>query len=208
MHVDTPDLGLRERKRLATRRAIQLAALSLVAERGLDRVTVDDISAAADVSPRTFFNYFPSKEQALIGDSPALPPAEVQDRFLAGAPDTPVLDDLCELLVAAAERSEADRELQQLRRTVLKGYPQMFGARMASMRQFEDAITDLVAQRMRRDTANAGLPPDEVRDRAHLVTLVAAAAMRHAWSSWADGTASGTLTERLRSSFAALHAIR
>lgn len=208
MPTDVAEIGLRERKRLATRRAIQVSALGLVAERGLERVTVDDISAAADVSPRTFFNYFPSKEQALIGDSPALPPQESQDRFLAAEPDTPILDDLCELLVAAAERSEADRELQQLRRTVLKGYPQMFGARMASMRQFEDAITDVVAERMRRDTASAGLPRAEVRDRAHLVTLVAAAAMRHAWSGWADGTASGSLSERLRSSFAALHAIR
>lgn len=208
MTVDAPDLGLRERKRLATRRAIQVAALGLVAERGLERVTVDDISAAADISPRTFFNYFPSKEQALIGDSPTLPPPDNRNRFLAAEPDTPILDDLCELLVAAAERSEADRELQQLRRTVLKGYPQMFGARMASMRQFEDAITEIVAERMRRDTASAGLAPAEVRDRAHLVTLVAAAAMRHAWSGWADGTASGSLTDRLRASFAALHAIR
>lgn len=208
MHVDTPDLGLRERKRLATRRAIQVAALGLVAERGLDRVTVDDISAAADVSPRTFFNYFPSKEQALIGDSPTLPPRENRELFLAAEPDTPILDDLCELLVAAAERSEADRELQHLRRTVLKDYPQMFGARMASMRQFEDAITDLVAERMRRDAASDGVPAAEIRDRAHLITLVAAAAMRHAWSGWADGTASGSLPDRLRSSFAALQAIR
>jgi AcrR family transcriptional regulator len=57
--------GLRERKKLATRRAIGVAAMRLAVERGLDNVLVEDIAAAADVSARTFSNYFSSKYEAI-----------------------------------------------------------------------------------------------------------------------------------------------
>src|ERR1039458_7643231 len=62
--------GRRDRKKQATRRALRNAALELVAERGFANVTVEDIAEAADVATRTFFNYFPSKESAVIGADP------------------------------------------------------------------------------------------------------------------------------------------
>lgn len=58
--------GLRERKKIATREALSAAALKLALENGLDNVRVDDIADAAGVSPRTYNNYFSSREQAVV----------------------------------------------------------------------------------------------------------------------------------------------
>src|SRR6202008_840511 len=83
--------SLRERKKLATRRLLRRVALDLVAERGLANVTVEDIAEAADVSPRTFFNYFPSKEAALFGESDPDQASTLRDRVASEAPGEPAL---------------------------------------------------------------------------------------------------------------------
>jgi AcrR family transcriptional regulator len=192
--------GLRERKRLATRRAIEFAALGLVAERGLDGVTIDEISRIADISPRTFFNYFASKESALVGDAPELPPTEAVDAYVHASSGT-VFDGLGTLLANATEGESHDTELMLLRRRLLKEYPQLFGMRMTAMRAFEEQLREVIAQRLVVDDPTLASTPDLLLSRSRLITNVAFGTMKHAWACWADNEGGVPLSERLKDSF-------
>jgi AcrR family transcriptional regulator len=60
--------GLRERKKLKTKEAIQREAMRMFQEQGYDETTIEQIAAAAEISPSTFFNYFPTKEDVVLFD--------------------------------------------------------------------------------------------------------------------------------------------
>src|SRR6266568_5097397 len=62
------ELGIRERKKQRTRQALRQAALELFQERGFEATTIADITAAADVAPRTFFSYFQTKEDVVLDE--------------------------------------------------------------------------------------------------------------------------------------------
>ena len=202
--TDWADLGLRERKRLATRRAIQMAVLELVIDRGFDNVTVDEISHRADVSPRTFFNYFASKEEALLGDPPHLPQSPVVSSFTDASDGFSFLDGLTQVIITAGDKSMEDAEMANKRHGVVKQYPQLFALRMAKMREFEDQLAGVVAQRLVHDDPSESA--EVIENRARLITLVAFGAMRHAWASWAKDD-SGSLAHELTHSFGELKAL-
>ncbi|WP_255546174.1 TetR/AcrR family transcriptional regulator [Glaciihabitans sp. dw_435] len=204
---DAPALGLRERKRIATRRAIQRAVLRLASERGLEQLTIEDISREADVSPRTFFNYFGSKDAAVIGDAPDLPNDASVERFITAGPGADLMDGIRELMVEGVETALEDRVETRQRRELHKQYPHLFAQRMANMRQFENALASIVEQRLAQDDPALAQDAEALASRARLITLVAIAALRHAWSLWADGESSEGLPEQMRDSFAELESL-
>src|SRR6266511_2334806 len=62
------EMGIRERKKQRTRQALRQAAARLFLERGFEATTIADITAAADVAPRTFFSYFQTKEDVVLDE--------------------------------------------------------------------------------------------------------------------------------------------
>ena len=197
--------GLRERKRLATRRALQRAVLTLTCDRGIEKVTVEDISRLADVSPRTFFNYFPSKDAALVGDELDLASDEQIEDFVHRGPDGDILAQLAALLSDSLRNTEGDREIHQLRRQVMKENPYVFGMRMATLRNFEGRLQEIITRRFVADHPELGPESVQLQQRALLFTLVAVAALRHAWRCWADSDAARPLAEYVTASFADLY---
>jgi AcrR family transcriptional regulator len=176
--------SLRERKKQATRRALRRIALDLIAERGFSQVTVDDIAAAADVSPRTFFNYFPTKEAAIFGASAARLEA-LRDGIVHYAPGETALEALRQALVSEARARAADL-------TDLGGDPVAWLRRMKSMHSdvhlraalashmamVERVLTEALAERLGTDS-----------DRDPYPALLAAAStgvMRATMGFWAD----------------------
>lgn len=155
--VAEPQVSLRERKKLATRRLLRRAALDLVAERGLANVTVEDIAEAADVSPRTFFNYFPSKEAALFGGDPERA-AELRARIATEAPGQPAIAALRAVMAQDAETIAA--ELRSLggnpaewlhRMKVARADPHVRAAHAGQMAMIERAIAEGLAARLGTD---------------------------------------------------------
>ena len=167
--------GRRERKKLATRQALQDVALRLVAERGLDQVTVEDISEAADVATRTFFNYFSSKEEALLGNLPEKV-ATVQ-RMVVDRPagETP-LEAVCQVLRAMTLRLAERREERLLRQQVIERHPGLLARQLGEYASFEQALAAAVAERLGAGRADALY--------CRVVAAVAVAAARSAVSTW------------------------
>jgi AcrR family transcriptional regulator len=178
--------GLRERKKLATRIALHQAALQLVAERGLEHVSVDDIAARADVSPRTFFNYFPAKDDAVLGLDPELLTQQVEAFLMRPGDETPV-QALRAVARAQAAEMATETELWPLRLRVIDAHPTLLGRLAASFGEAERALSDAIARRSGTRVGADSYPT--------LLAGVAGVAMRTALQRWFAGDFVATLPD-------------
>jgi AcrR family transcriptional regulator len=191
--IDAP--GLRERKKAETRVAIQQAVLLLALGRGLDAVTVDEIAAAANVSVRTFHNYFGSKEEALV--AAWVSEFKVYVDALRDRPaDEPILDALEHVLGEIASRlgerpGEAEVHVDLLWTSVA-----MARYRSVLLDEAIRMVTDVVAARTGTDAATDLYP--------HLVTAAAIAAMVTAYQFTPAAGPAGDHAHLLGQAFALL----
>jgi AcrR family transcriptional regulator len=168
--------GLRERKKRATRRALHDAALRLAVERGLEHLTVEEISAAADVSVRTLFNYFPSKEQAILGDDLFQVDERQAMTIMSDAAD--VLEGLYGVAMALVASTAPRREQVLMRWQLMERYPALLPQMSARFEQANKVVAVAVA-------ARTGTAPDDAYPQ--LMAAVASAAMRTAVRRWTVG---------------------
>ena len=167
--------GLRERKKADTRAALAAAVLRLSSERGFDHVTVEDVTRAADVSYRTFFNHFASKEEALLQPEGAGRPG-LAERLAEQDPALPLLDALRAALRTELERFEADAGTWRARFAVFAATPALL-PRLVELSASDDrSIAGAVAARTGTDV-DADLNPA-------LVAAVLTAATRVAVMRW------------------------
>lgn len=167
------------RRKSAARANIELAAVEIGLEHGIGGVTVEMVCERALISHRTFYNYFPSKEAALLGDGPGLPDEEKLAEFRAGT-GRDVVTALAELLAAGAVRKvQADPTLFAARCRLTMREPELFDRGLGRSSEHIQQLTVLVLDRFEQ----AGRTPRDdpaLRAEASMVVALAGAVMREA----------------------------
>lgn len=186
MGTASPPETLLERRRREMQDEIRRASLRLVTELGICRVTVEAVSAAVGISPRTFFNYFPNKEAALVHAPAPLDPRAVEE-FVAGSGGTEtILDDLGELLAGHLDAAPPDRAALRAVFAAAREHPPLIALQLARMEEFERELRAVIAQRLGDEDADAPAPDPA----PELLAAVAMGTVRVAMQRWSrDPTA-------------------
>jgi AcrR family transcriptional regulator len=193
----TSQPGLRERKKVATRAAISHAAWTLMVQYGVDAATPEAIAEAADVSPRTFRNYFSSREEAIL-DELAQRYATLADKIRARPGDEPAWDSLTAVVPSAIPDIVGDRADLAVLVRVIGEHPAMRAQLLLVTEHLTADLTQLVAERTGTDA---------VRDLApRLLAGAVATAVSTTVDFWAAGGSDATLPDLIRDCLAQLRA--
>jgi AcrR family transcriptional regulator len=150
MSADPP--GLRERKKARTRASIQQHALRLFRRQGFAATTVEQVAAAAEVSPSTVFRYFPTKEDLAVLDEHLSLATVIPPAFAAQPPELTALQALrATLRVAFDALLPADRAARMERDMAILQVPQLWAANARLVVEGMDTLGELVARRAGRD---------------------------------------------------------
>lgn len=190
----------RSERKAATASLLTALARRLTAERGLNGFTIEELCHEVGVSRRTFFNYFPSKEEAVIG----VDESEQAERFAAaflvlGSRGWPaVVDDLIRIAVEYVRETEHSLTEHAEFITAVAREPKLLARFMSVTREREQQLSELVA-------AREGVPSDDARARAavHVVATV----LRSAGERILDPRGNGDFATAITDSLAALREV-
>lgn len=189
--------GLRERKKAETRHALSSAALRLAQQHGLDGVTVEAIAEAAGVSPRTFFNYFASKDDAIAGIAPSDSSDLVNDLVTQPADVSP-LEALRGMCLATAARVEPLGDELWARHQLMLEHPALAARRSARFAEVERRLAEEIARRTGRDVDRDPFPA--------LVVAAATGALKVGIAVWQERGRTDPLADIIDEAFAQLAA--
>ncbi len=158
-----PAEGLRERKKRERGQALRSAAIDLALEKGYHNVTVEDICERCGVSRRTFFNYYSSKEEALLGRADTVFDEEDQpaiEEFEAGGPHGSLIADLEHLLGLIVATRMSKRDEVHRYHLMLKQDPSLLQLQMSRMGNNERLFRQIIQRRLdgRPRSASARAP--------------------------------------------------
>jgi AcrR family transcriptional regulator len=148
-------MGHRERKKEQTRRAIENAALRLFSERGFSATTISDIAAAADIAPRTFFAYFPSKEDVVFGHFDEYA-ASLQQRLDVRDPDETTFDALRAWIGDLIDADPEEAERGAIRKQLTCDNESLEAHQRHLMSRFEALIATSVAEDLGDEPTDLG----------------------------------------------------
>lgn len=171
--------SLRDRRRLQTARDIQSATLRLAVRDGYEAVTTEMIAAETGISPRTFFNYYPNKEAALVGKSPRIDP-EITAWFRQSS--LPLIQALFEALDRHLRDSHLNRDMVGMIDILLERSPELVPQFYASLQTLTDQMVELIRLR------ECAISHQDAELLANLITHALANAIRN----WAQ---SATMSE-------------
>ena len=166
--------GLRERKKLQTRLRIEAAALELFGRDGFDGTTVEDIASAADIATRTFFYYFPTKEDVVLADYAARLERIVGQLGQRPDSEAPWAALRASFLVVAADY-DTERQALISRFRIMAATPAVYARSLQLQAGWEDALASALAPRM-------GCGAEDLGPR--LLASAALSAMRSSQRHW------------------------